>query len=259
MSVKSLYVSIIYNMCLKYYTVYKSSASSLDPPVLLSALHGDEVRCYMLPPGLLSSHWPSLLRKGYEHFFSIFSPLCRGVSIEVVFQENLLEVAVFIVDPLALQLSSLVHGDIILTLHPFDSQDASLRHCPDLQDTVAVGWVLSPIDVAKVINCEEPLRATEQLPNAHVPSLHVVIVPGVALVSGAVHNGSKLLWSAVTVDHTHTAKQEDCMQVQSREQILKVPCQHPFAHYSKMQWGSMNNILKCGIEICVLPLSPANP
>lgn len=36
---------------------------------------------------------------------------------------------------LALQLSSLVHRDIILTLHSFDSQYAALRHCPDLQDT----------------------------------------------------------------------------------------------------------------------------
>lgn len=26
-----------------------------------------------------------------------------------------------------------------------------------------------------------------------------------------------------------------------------------------MQWGSMNNILKCEIEICALSLSPATP
>ncbi len=36
---------------------------------------------------------------------------------------------------LALQLSRLVHGDIILTLYAFNSQYAALRHCPDLQDT----------------------------------------------------------------------------------------------------------------------------
>lgn len=122
---------------------------------------------------------------------------------------------------------------------------------------MAVGGVLSPIDVAIVINSKEPLCAAKQLSDAHISSLHVVVVPGVALVSGAVHDGGKLLRSAVTVDHTHAAEQEDCMQVQSREQILKVPCQHPFAHYNTMQWGSMNNILKCEIEIYMLFHSPA--
>lgn len=158
-----------------------------------------------------------------------------------------------------MQLSSLVHSYVVLTLHTFDSQYAPLRHCPDLQDTVAIGGILSPVDGAIVINCQEPLRAAEQLSDAHISSLHVVVVPGVALVFGAVHDGGKLLWSAVTVDHTHAAEQEDGMQVQSREQILKVPCQHPFAHYNTMQWGSMNNILKCEIEICVLSLSPVTP
>ncbi|TNN28788.1 hypothetical protein EYF80_061062 [Liparis tanakae] len=84
--------------------------------------------------------------------------------------------------------------------------------------TVAVGGVLSPVDVAQVIDGEEPLRAAEQLSDAHISSLHVVVVPGVALVSGAVHDGGELLWSAVTADHAHAAEQEDGVEVQSREQ-----------------------------------------
>lgn len=72
--------------------------------------------------------------------------------------------------------------------------------------TVAVGGILSPVDVAIVINRQEPLRATEQLSNTHISSLHVIIVPRVAIVLGAVHDGGKLLWSAVTVDNTHAAK-----------------------------------------------------
>ena len=49
------------------------------------------------------------------------------------------------------------------------------------------------------------------------------------------------------------------MQVESREQILKVPCQYPFAHYNTMQWGSMNNILKCEIESCVISQRRPDP
>lgn len=123
--------------------------------------------------------------------------------------------------------------------------------------TVAVCGVLCPVDVAIVINRQEPLRAAEQLSYAHISSLHVVVVPGMSLVSRAVHDSGKLLWGAVTVDHTHTAKQEDRVEAQSREQVLKVPCQHPFVHYSAMQWGSMNNILKCEMAICALSLSQA--
>lgn len=123
--------------------------------------------------------------------------------------------------------------------------------------TVAVCGVLCPVDVAIVINRQEPLRAAEQLSYAHISSLHVVVVPGMSLVSRAVHDSGKLLWGAVTVDHTHTAKQEDRVEAQSREQVLKVPCQHPFVHYSTMQWGSMNNILKCEMAIYVLSLSQA--
>ena len=81
--------------------------------------------------------------------------------------------------------------------------------------TVAVGGVLRPIDIAVVIDGEEPLCAAEQLPDAHVASLHVVVVPGVALVFGAVHDGGQLLWSAVATGHTHTAKQEDHVHIQS--------------------------------------------
>ena len=72
--------------------------------------------------------------------------------------------------------------------------------------TVAVGGILSPIDVAIVINRQEPLCATEQLSNTHISSLHVVIVPCVAIMFGTVHDGGKLLWSAITVDNTHTAE-----------------------------------------------------
>lgn len=124
---------------------------------------------------------------------------------------------------------------------------------------MAVGGILSPIDVAIVINGEEPLRAAEQLSDTHISSFHVVVVPGVTLVSGAVHDGGELLWGAVTVDHTHAAEQEDGVQVQSGEETWKVPCQHPFAHYNTMQWGSANNILKCEIEISALSLSPETP
>lgn len=74
---------------------------------------------------------------------------------------------------------------------------------------------MSSRNVAKVINREEPLRAAEQLSNANISSLHVIIVPGVALVFRAVHDGSPLLGGAVTVDHTHAAKQKECVQVES--------------------------------------------
>lgn len=50
---------------------------------------------------------------------------------------------------LALQLPSLVHRDIILTLYAFDRQYAPFRHRPDLQDTChtvrkmsrKMGWI----------------------------------------------------------------------------------------------------------------------
>lgn len=100
---------------------------------------------------------------------------------------------------------------------------------------MAVGGVLSPVDAAVVSDGEEPLRAAEQLPYAHVSSFHVVIVPGVPLVSGAVHDSGKLFRGAVAIGHAQTAEQENCMQVHSREQLLKVPCQPPFVHYHTMQ------------------------
>lgn len=99
--------------------------------------------------------------------------------------------------------------------------------------------------------------AAEQLPYAHVSSFHVVVVPGVPLVSGAVHDSGQLFWSAVTINHMQTAKQENCVQVQSREQLLKVPCQHPFVHYHTMQWESMGNILK--MKTGALFLGPVKP
>lgn len=122
---------------------------------------------------------------------------------------------------------------------------------------MAVGWILSPIDAAVVCDGEEPLRAAEQLPYAHVSSFHVVIVPGVPLVSGAVHDSGQLFRGAVTQDHMQTAKQENCVQVQSWEQLLKVPCQHPFVHYHTMQWESMDNILNK--KICALFFGPTKP
>lgn len=130
--------------------------------------------------------------------------------------------------------------------------------------TVTVRGILGPVDVAIVINRQEPLCAAEQLPYAHVSSLHVVVVPGVSLVSRAVHYSGKLLRGAVTADHTHAAKQEDCMEVQSREQVLKVPCEHPFVHYNTMLWGSMSNILKCEmatsqVTLCPLTCDPLGP
>lgn len=42
------------------------------------------------------------------------------------------------------------------------------------------------------------------------------------------------------------------MQVQSREQLLKVPCQPPFVHYHTMQWESMKIILKME-DLCTIP------
>lgn len=117
--------------------------------------------------------------------------------------------------------------------------------------TVTAGGVLRPVDDAVVVDGQEPLRAAEQLSYPYVTPLHVVVVPGVALVLGAVHDGSQLLGTAVTVDHTHAAEQENRMEVQSRKQILKVPYQHPFAHYHSMQWASVSNILKK----CAIPQS----
>lgn len=58
---------------------------SVHSPVPFSALHGDEVRRHLLPPGLLPPHGLSLLGQSYEHFPAIFSPPCRGVRVEVVF------------------------------------------------------------------------------------------------------------------------------------------------------------------------------
>lgn len=129
---------------------------------------------------------------------------------------------------------------------------------------MTVRGILGPVDVAIVINRQEPLCAAEQLPYAHVSSLHVVVVPGVSLVSRAVHYSGKLLRGAVTADHTHAAKQEDCMEAQSREQVLKVPCEHPFVHYNTMLWGSMSNILKCEmatsqVTLCPLTCDPLGP
>lgn len=125
--------------------------------------------------------------------------------------------------------------------------------------TVTVCGILGPVDVAIVIDGQEPLCAAEQLPYAHVSSLHVVVVPGVSLVSRAVHYSGELLWRAVTADHTHAAKQEDCMEVQSREHVLKVPCEHPFVHYNTMLWGSMSNILKCEMTTCASVPQPSDP
>lgn len=79
MLVMSLYVSD--NISL----TQQSSAPSVHLPLLIPALHGDEMRCNMLPPGLLASQWSALLRQGYEHFLAIFSPFCRRVCIEIVF------------------------------------------------------------------------------------------------------------------------------------------------------------------------------
>lgn len=125
--------------------------------------------------------------------------------------------------------------------------------------TVAVCGILGAVDVAIVIDGQEPLCAAEQLPYAHVSSLHVVVVPGVSLVSGAVHYRGKLLRRAVTADHTHAAKQDDCVEVQSRQQVSKVPCEHPFVHYNTMLWGSMSNILKCEMLTCASVPQPSDP
>lgn len=122
---------------------------------------------------------------------------------------------------------------------------------------MAVGRILSPVDAAVVSDGEEPLRAAEQLPYAHVPSFHVVVVPGVPLVSGAVHDSGQLFRGAVTQDHMQTAQQENCVQVQSWEELLKVPCQHPFVHYHSMQWESMDNMLNK--KICALLPGPTKP
>lgn len=125
--------------------------------------------------------------------------------------------------------------------------------------TVTVCGILRPVDVAIVIDGQEPLCAAEQLPYAHVSSLHVVVVPGVSLVCRAVHDSGQLLRRAVTADHTHAAKQEDRMEVQSREQVLKVPCKHPFVHYNTMLWGSTSNMLKCEMCFCPSTERPAAP
>lgn len=58
---------------------------SVHLSVLVPALHGDEVRRHVLPPGLLASQWFALLGQGYEHFLAVFSPFCGGVRVEVVF------------------------------------------------------------------------------------------------------------------------------------------------------------------------------
>lgn len=81
--------------------------------------------------------------------------------------------------------------------------------------TVAVGRILSPVDGAVVSDGEEPLCAAEQLSYAHISPFHVVVVPGVPLVSGAVHDSGQLFWGAVAIDHMQTAKQENRVQVQS--------------------------------------------
>lgn len=110
--------------------------------------------------------------------------------------------------------------------------------------TVAVGGVLSPPDVPRVVDGQEPLRATVQLAKAHVAILHVVRVSGAVLVFGAVHDGGQLLWSAVTAGQVHAAEQEDGVQVESRQCSVKVPCQHPSVHYTSLLWGSLKHILK---------------
>lgn len=81
---RSLYVSV--NIFVSFFFLsQRSSAVSVHLPVLVPALHGDEVRGDVLPPGLPAPQRSALLGQAYEHFFAIFSTLCRGVRVEVVF------------------------------------------------------------------------------------------------------------------------------------------------------------------------------
>lgn len=111
--------------------------------------------------------------------------------------------------------------------------------------TVTVGGVLCPVDVAVVVDGKEPLRPAEQLSYAYVSPFHVVVVPCVAFVLGAVHDGGKLLGCAVAAGHTHAAQQEDDVKVQSRQQVRQVAWQwHPSGHYNALLWGATDNMLK---------------
>lgn len=55
---------------------------------------------YLLPPGLVAPQRPSFLRQSDEHLFSFVPLVHRRISIEVVFEEELCELAVLVVDPL---------------------------------------------------------------------------------------------------------------------------------------------------------------
>lgn len=114
--------------------------------------------------------------------------------------------------------------------------------------TVAVCGVLCPIDAAVVIDGEEPLRPAEELADSHVTTLHVVVVPAIPVLLGAVHDGGQFLRRPVTVGQQHAAQEKRHVQAQSGEQIWHLSFQCPFAHYNAMLWVSMSNILECQLN-----------
>ncbi len=104
--------------------------------------------------------------------------------------------------------------------------------------TVAVVGILRPVDVPELVDHQKPLRATVEPSDPNVSSLHVVVVPGVALVFGAVGHRLSI---------THSADQQH--QTQSTRKLRQFPSQRPFAHYTAFLKESMIHILKAKLGL----------
>ncbi len=99
--------------------------------------------------------------------------------------------------------------------------------------TVAVVGILRPVDVPELVDHQKPLRATVEASDPNVPPLHVVVVPGVALVFGAVGHRLSI---------THSADQQH--QPQSTRKLRPFPARRPSAHYTAFLTEFMIHMLK---------------
>lgn len=108
--------------------------------------------------------------------------------------------------------------------------------------TVAVVGILRPVDVPELVDHQKPLRATVEASDPNVPSFHVVVVPGVALVFGAVgHSGP------VSIAHANTADQQH--QPQFTRKLRQFPSQRPFVHYTAFLKEFVIHILKAKLKL----------
>ncbi|TRY90173.1 hypothetical protein DNTS_033358 [Danionella cerebrum] len=136
---------------------------------------------------------------------------------------------------------------MMISLAPKGRPLCQVKECPDVYEwrkkqmqtqlTVAVVGVLCSGDGPRIINGEEPLCSAVKTSNPHVSSLHVVIVPGVSLVSEAV-----VCIGLFYVANTQTHSAEDQQHV--HPQLRNFPLQSPSAHYTKLLLELEINIVK---------------